>query len=152
TTFETAFPRRAGSVLSCLRDSVLVFSVPIEYLIRHPCIGTSRSSCSAALEADKGIRLPLRLSLLMKSVFLILLVAIVTNFSLRASDDERGAEVPDGLASSDWSSIREAYDAGRHAIQQQGDSTHTARNPGQQWTTDFDGRGFLIRPDHGERK
>lgn len=43
-------------------------------------------------------------------------------------------QVPEGLAKSDWSSIRAAYEAGRHAFQ----PTPTgwqARNPGQQWTT-----------------
>lgn len=54
-------------------------------------------------------------------------------------------EVPDGLAASDWQSIRAAYEAGRHAFHpvagQEG--VWQARNPGQQWTTTFDGRGFL---------
>ena len=43
-------------------------------------------------------------------------------------------EVPEGLAKSDWASIRAADEAGRHAFQ----PTPTgwqARNPGQQWTT-----------------
>ena len=48
----------------------------------------------------------------------------------------------------DWSSIRAAYEAGRHrafAV----DGGHRARNPGQQWTTRFDGRGFTTTPDAG---
>src|SRR5262245_58939575 len=56
--------------------------------------------------------------------------------------------VPDGLARSDWQSIRAAYDAGRHAYA----PTPTgwqARNPGQQWTTNFDGRGYLAEPRNG---
>jgi hypothetical protein len=43
-------------------------------------------------------------------------------------------QVPEGLAKPDWSSIRAAYEAGRHAFQ----PTPTgwqARNPSQQWTT-----------------
>ena len=49
-------------------------------------------------------------------------------------------QVPEGLAKSDWSSIRAAYDAGRHAFQPI-DGGWQARNPGQQWTTRFDRRG-----------
>ena len=57
-------------------------------------------------------------------------------------------QVPEGLAKSDWSSIRAAYEAGRHAFQ----PTPTgwqARNPGQQWTTTFDRRGFVATPKAG---
>jgi hypothetical protein len=54
-------------------------------------------------------------------------------------------EVPQGLAKSDWTSIRAAYEAGRHAFQPVGGGWQ-ARNPGQQWTTKFDGRGFTAEP------
>ena len=54
-------------------------------------------------------------------------------------------QVPEGLAKSDWSSIRAAYDAGRHAFQAV-ERGWQARNPGQQWTATFDGRGFIARP------
>lgn len=54
-------------------------------------------------------------------------------------------QVPEGLAKSDWASIRTAYEAGRHAFQPV-DGGWQARNPGQQWTTKFDGRGFLAQP------
>lgn len=57
-------------------------------------------------------------------------------------------EVPKGLAPSDWTSIRAAYEAGRHAIHAVGDGWQ-ARNPGQQWTTRFDRRGFLATPRGG---
>jgi len=57
-------------------------------------------------------------------------------------------KVPEGLSGGDWSSIQAAYQAGRHAITaspgQPG--TWTAYNPGQQWTTRFDGRGFDTQP------
>ena len=56
--------------------------------------------------------------------------------------------VPEGLAKSDWSSIRAAYQAGRHAFQPI-EGGWQARNPGQQWTTKFDGRGFLGEPRDG---
>ena len=54
----------------------------------------------------------------------------------------------EGLAKSDGASIRAAYEAGRHAFQ----PTPTgwqARNPGQQWTTTFDRRGFVATPNTG---
>ncbi len=56
--------------------------------------------------------------------------------------------VPEGLAKSDWSGIRAAYEAGRHAFQPI-EGGWQARNPGQQWTTKFDGRGFLTEPRDG---
>jgi len=57
-------------------------------------------------------------------------------------------QVPEGLAKSDWSSIRAAYEAGRHAFQPV-EGGWQARNPGQQWTTKFDGRGFIAEPRDG---
>ena len=54
--------------------------------------------------------------------------------------------VPEGLSSGDWSSIHEAYQAGRHAIKSQADGSFTAENPRQQWSTVFDRRGFLVSP------
>ncbi len=57
-------------------------------------------------------------------------------------------QVPEGLAKSDWQSIRDAYDAGRHAFHPVGDGWQ-ARNPGQQWLTQFDGQGFTVTPDAG---
>ena len=58
-------------------------------------------------------------------------------------------EVPEGLSTSDWRSIREAYEAGQHAFSPT-ETGWTARNPGQRWTTEFDGRGFLATPDEGD--
>jgi hypothetical protein len=62
--------------------------------------------------------------------------------------------VPEGLAASDWSSIRAAYEAGRHKIVAVDDacgaqSSWSARNPGQGLNTTFDERGFTTRPDDG---
>ena len=59
------------------------------------------------------------------------------------------AAVPEGLAKSDWQSIRAAYEAGRHAFQPI-EGGWQARNPGQQWTTKFDGRGFVAHPREGD--
>ena len=60
-------------------------------------------------------------------------------------------QVPEGLAKSDWSSIRAAYEAGRHAFQ----PTPTgwqARNPGQQWTTFFWGHPLTGKRGRANRK
>jgi hypothetical protein len=61
-------------------------------------------------------------------------------------------KVPEGLAKSDWSSIRGAYEAGRHAFQPvpEKDGVWQARNPGQQWLTTFDQRGFEAKPAGGD--
>jgi hypothetical protein len=59
------------------------------------------------------------------------------------------SKTPEGLAPSDWSSIRAAYEHGRHAIVANPDGTHQARNPGQAWLTKFDGSGFTVTPDTG---
>src|SRR5258707_457411 len=57
--------------------------------------------------------------------------------------------VPEGLSPSDWSGIRAAYEANRHiALPVKGG--YQARNPGQQWRTSFDGRGFVTSPDSGD--
>jgi hypothetical protein len=60
-------------------------------------------------------------------------------------------QVPEGLAKSEWSSIRAAYEAGRHAFQPVPgqDGAWQARNPGQQWTTRFDQHGFIAQPKDG---
>src|SRR5437588_6612670 len=56
--------------------------------------------------------------------------------------------VPDGLSAPEWSNIREQYDQHRHsAFPVEGG--YQTRNPGQQWQTRFDGRGFLTQPDAG---
>ncbi|RYI27790.1 MAG: hypothetical protein EON48_06055 [Acetobacteraceae bacterium] len=57
-------------------------------------------------------------------------------------------QVPKGLAKSDWRSIHAAYEAGRHAFQPI-EGGWQARNPGQQWTTKFDRRGFVAEPRDG---
>jgi len=57
--------------------------------------------------------------------------------------------VPEGLSAADWSSIRAVYEASRHAAFAVEDG-YVARNPGQQWRTRFDGRGFVTTPDGGD--
>jgi hypothetical protein len=62
--------------------------------------------------------------------------------------DAEEVRVPEGLSASDWSSIRAAYEANSHAAFAVEDG-YVARNPGQQWRTRFDGRGFVTTPDGG---
>jgi hypothetical protein len=57
--------------------------------------------------------------------------------------------VPEGLEKSDWSSIRAAHTAWEHSFMPT-EGGHQARNAGQQWTTQFDGRGFLAKPKAAE--
>jgi hypothetical protein len=52
---------------------------------------------------------------------------------------------PQGVRSADWGGLREAYEAERHRYVQTS-TGWSARNPGQQWITTFDRRGFLSRP------
>ncbi len=56
--------------------------------------------------------------------------------------------VPKGLTPSDWGSIRAAYEAQRHAAFAV-EGGYQARNPGQQWLTRFDARGFSTQPETG---
>ncbi|WP_345738692.1 IPT/TIG domain-containing protein, partial [Prosthecobacter algae] len=58
-------------------------------------------------------------------------------------------QVPEGLAKSDWQSIRAAHKAWEHSFLPTKDGWQ-ARNAGQQWTTQFDGRGFLAKPKAAE--
>lgn len=57
--------------------------------------------------------------------------------------------VPEGVAAEDWTGIQAAYEASRYAAYPVEDG-YQARNPGQQWRTHFDGRGFSIKPDSGD--
>ena len=59
------------------------------------------------------------------------------------------AETPKDLSEGDWSSIRAAYEAGRHQFFQQPDGSHTARNPGLGWKMTFDEAGFTATPENG---
>ncbi|MFN0204729.1 MAG: FG-GAP repeat protein [Planctomycetota bacterium] len=65
---------------------------------------------------------------------------------IAVKDAESCLSLPKELAASDWSSIRAAYEAGRHAAFPI-DGGFRFRNPGQQWSTQFDGRGFITKPD-----
>ncbi len=56
--------------------------------------------------------------------------------------------VPEGLTASDWTNIRAAYQAHRLQMVPVAGG-YRARNPKQQWRTEFDGRGFITQPDAG---
>ncbi|MFO0875182.1 MAG: hypothetical protein U0575_14595 [Phycisphaerales bacterium] len=76
--------------------------------------------------------------------------ALMASAWLLAAPAARGDErPPEGISASDWSSLRAAYEANRHAALAV-DGGYRARNPGQQWTTRFDGRGFVTTPDHAQ--
>lgn len=60
----------------------------------------------------------------------------------------RGA-VPVGVDAADWRGIRAAREAAIHAPEARLDGGWVARNPGQQWTSTFDGRGFTVTPNGG---
>lgn len=82
------------------------------------------------------------------AVWLIVGWAHVAAAHLPAPAVDRAEHLPEGLSASDWCSIRTAYEAHRHAAVAL-EGGYLARNPGQQWQTLFDGRGFLATPDAG---
>jgi hypothetical protein len=59
--------------------------------------------------------------------------------------------LPAALSSREWQSIRAAYEANRHAVQQSAEQpgSYRARNPSQQWLSAFNADGVSISPDHG---
>jgi hypothetical protein len=90
------------------------------------------------------------------SAFILLMLTLIA-VPARAGEPLAAAPaddalVPKGLAPSDWSSIRAAYEAGRHAVRADDAAPghFVARNPGQQWLTRFDGRGFSTTPKAGD--
>ncbi|MBL8694110.1 MAG: FG-GAP repeat protein [Planctomycetes bacterium] len=58
------------------------------------------------------------------------------------------AAAPAGLTTSEWSSIRDAYEANRHKFFAT-EKGWAARNPGHGLNTTFDQRGFTTKPDAG---
>ncbi len=84
----------------------------------------------------------------MKTLPLLALFCLASASLLAASTDQP----PEGLSKSDWASIREAHSAWKHRLMpMEGKDGHwQAWNPGQRWTTNFDGRGFLAQPEDGE--
>ncbi len=83
-------------------------------------------------------------------------VAVLAQATVDASDPGAHAPTtpspeskpPQGLTASDWSTIQAAYETGQYKVFPT-DGTHRARNPGQRWSTSFDGRGTTTTPDTG---
>ncbi|MEE2887207.1 MAG: FG-GAP repeat protein, partial [Planctomycetota bacterium] len=71
--------------------------------------------------------------------------AVLPSQGVTGASSVRPAVVPEGLTAGEWSSIRAAYQADRHAVLAI-DGGHQAYNPGQRWQTRFDDRGCLVRP------
>ena len=62
--------------------------------------------------------------------------------------DSKTQSTPQGLTDGQWTSIRAAYEAGRHKVTKV-DGAYQARNPGQAWLTRFEDGGFVVKPDSG---
>ncbi|MBX9735302.1 MAG: FG-GAP repeat protein [Phycisphaerales bacterium] len=88
----------------------------------------------------------------MRLNILVLVASLVLGLLLPTAPTRADeAAAPKGLEQSDWSSIRAAYEAHRHAVvaDEATPGHYRARNPGQRWITTFDGRGFSKSPDAG---
>ncbi len=67
---------------------------------------------------------------------------------IAASAAEPSTTPPQGVSASDWIGIRAAHEAATHRVVPADDGLLKAWNPGQEWTTGFDGRGFTTHPAH----
>ena len=84
---------------------------------------------------------------------LLILLGLLTYGTLAAEPDKTQhlnsiETVPEGIAVSDWANIRAVYQVQRYQVAKVNDG-YRACNPEQRWRTDFDGHGFLTRPDAG---
>jgi hypothetical protein len=75
------------------------------------------------------------------------IVAVATLAPASVAND-RVVAAPSGVSASMWTDLRAAYEASRHALVAV-DGRVEARNPGQRWTTAFDGRGSTTTPNAG---
>jgi trimeric autotransporter adhesin len=79
-----------------------------------------------------------------KTAFILgLLSAVAFSIPTARADQPNSATTP---TPSDWSGIRSAHETWKHRFEKAEDGSFLARNPGQQWSTRFDGRGFLVEP------
>ncbi|MCZ7599568.1 MAG: hypothetical protein M5U09_20035 [Gammaproteobacteria bacterium] len=76
-------------------------------------------------------------------------LALASSLPAAASPSTNPDDIPEGLSAADWQSIRALHDAHLHAVTSGDDGTLNARNRAQRWSTEFNGAGFLTRPDHG---
>jgi hypothetical protein len=81
---------------------------------------------------------------IMKKTASLIAISALLALTLPALHAEQPA--PAGLSAGDWSGIRAAHEDWRHRFEKTADGSHAASNPGQDWTTRFDGRGFLVEP------
>jgi hypothetical protein len=93
----------------------------------------------------------MRIINLHRSLFILVLYSALTLSNAAdsiAKDQALDSEgsTPEGLSKSDWQSIRAAHTAWEHSFMPLEGGGFQARNKAQQWTTKFDGRGFLAKP------
>ncbi len=84
------------------------------------------------------------------SFFGTLLLIVSMAVGVARGNDSPLEKTPAGISSSDWEGIRAAHSASLHAFVPTNDGGWKGRNPGQQWTTEFDGRGFETKPTGAE--
>ncbi len=94
--------------------------------------------------SDHSVFLPISISFAVTLNFACCVAALANP----DANSERQRVPADRLSAADWNLIRAAYEAGRHRIDPF-EGGWRARNPGQQWTTRFDGRRFVATPNHG---
>ena len=77
---------------------------------------------------------------------LFLALALFSGSARAQVPAQPAGEAPEEVTADDWAGIRAAHEAELHRVRAS-DHGHTARNPGQRWTTRFDGTGFTATPD-----
>lgn len=80
---------------------------------------------------------------------LVSLLTALSGLGFAATPPDPGA-TPEGLTESEWTDIQAAHEEARHAPERQENGRLLARNPGQQWSAEFDGSGFTVTPDQGD--
>lgn len=81
--------------------------------------------------------------------FIFWISTLVSADDVKLQKVSEADKIPEGIAASDWTSIRAAYEAGRHVFQRGEDGAFVAQNPGQGWQMEFDGHGFTVMPGGG---
>ncbi len=64
-----------------------------------------------------------------------------------AQETPSPSPVSEGLSATDGLAVRRVQTASRHLVLEDRAGGFLTRNPGQAWMTEFDGRGFMVRPD-----
>ena len=76
-------------------------------------------------------------------------VAVATLLVASSSFAFPQSELPEGLTTAEWENLCANIEADRHKVLES-EQGFAARNPGQGWTTTFDGWGFETRPGDGQ--